>query len=510
VYTTKQGLDEFEDHEVILIWSVKSGKAKILWNNQDISLMFPEIIRKRPLSTLYFSWHTSNGVKFQATARASGNSSADQYEFSINEQSFSSLPLKDNEIKRRIELTRVTVLGNPTLDNSSISSERDGSNKSLDSEGSTEYGESQFLEISCNEHDTDDELNHSNHWKGVESLQSLEYGVSGGEKSCEEDDPQQLSRLAAAGFTYQFDMEDDLVSEMYTSTLTSALDTLRDEVSGLVPETEEMISKAIINAFSEDHDSDTSNESLLSSWEDPTQIEADLFAEIIEWLKWARDFISPYDMQDRKREFMEKHVEKMVSHVRHDRMSSVDASQILHRIAAVLKMETTREPETDTVLFTNLNSLTTSEDLRKEMEGYGDVTFTVVSRIHEGYGMCRFSSTSPLPKIKEATAKEAVEINGRKPEVFCILESPYSKAIEEKIEGAKEKDYDFHDDNDFYEDRHYIEPSDDAIEATLNSKYHENRINFTSPKSSQPRAELNLLERQLNDSGFDSHTEMSC
>jgi hypothetical protein len=180
-------------------------------------------------------------------------------------------------------------------------------------------------------------------------------------------------------------MEDELRSDLYSGTL----DVLRDVVSSFVPETEEMMSRAIINAFSEDHDSDTSGDSL-SLHSDrhlyPAEVEADVLGETFEWLKWSRDFISAFDMHDRKLEFMQKHVEQVVAHVRHERLAPTPASLIMHRVAAVLKLEVTREPKWDTVMFSNLNSLTTSEDIMDAMRQYGDVTEAAVSRNHEGFG----------------------------------------------------------------------------------------------------------------------------
>ena len=103
-------------------------------------------------------------------------------------------------------------------------------------------------------------------------------------------------------------------------------------------------------------------------------------------MKWSRDLGSAFDLYDRKLEYMQKHVELMVSHVRHDRLKVSVASQIIHRVAAVLKLEITRNPIADTIIFGKLNSLTTTRDLFDAMHAYGDVVGAAVSKNHEGFG----------------------------------------------------------------------------------------------------------------------------
>jgi hypothetical protein len=56
----KPGYDYYEEHEVVLIWSVKSAKARLFWNGKDISRLFPANIHQWPsMSTLEFAWGSS-------------------------------------------------------------------------------------------------------------------------------------------------------------------------------------------------------------------------------------------------------------------------------------------------------------------------------------------------------------------------------------------------------------------------------------------------------------------
>lgn len=344
----KPGHDECEEHEVSLVWSVKSGKARLFWNGQDITRLFPDNARQKPAkSALEFAWQSAKGTHFKLVAHANAVGSMKQYEFFIDRVPFSAVPSEVEFTRRRTdEATQET------------SPDDDFCSRCDDVPTRVDRAESTDFAGSCGEMSGD----------GRNSLQ-------------------QHSRLAAAGFAYKFDMEDELRSDLYSSTL----DFLRDEVASCVPETEAMISRAIINAFSDDRDSDTSidSSSLQSDGQlDSSQLEANVLGETFEWLKWNRGVGSTFDLYDRKLEYMQKHVELMVSHVRHDRLKVSDASQVIHRVAAILKLEITKNPVADTIMFGKLNSLTTTRDLVDSMHAYGDVICAAVSKTHEGFGEC--------------------------------------------------------------------------------------------------------------------------
>jgi hypothetical protein len=450
--------------QVVLVWSVKSGKARLYWNNQDISHLFPDMThQKTPLTSLEFSWQSSKGTHFRIHTHTNPVASGDQYNFVVDKKAFADLPTRDAAVLERIELVRAEL-------------------------------------VSCG---SDDVLG-----SRVERCLSADFPGSCGEQSGELPNQSRMeNRLAAAGFSYRFDMEDELTSHMSSKVYSSTLDVLRDETGSLVPDAEEMMSRAIINTFSEDPDSDTSNESASDrSHYEPSDVEADIYGDAVEWLRWARDFISVFDMPDRKLEFMQKQVELIVSHVRHDRISAKVATTVLHRVAVMLNLHVTQHPAPNTLVFLNLNSLTTTKDIMDAMHVYGDVISAAVSRNHEGFGQlknlmilikcseyctpltrccfigfCRFASDNSAMRVSEGAAKGLVQINGRRPEVFDLLQLPFSKEIEAKIVECREKDLDY----DCYDDCDIIDPSDDAIEATYNNLHRGSLLTqISSSKSS--------------------------
>lgn len=325
---------------------MKSGKARILWNGQDVSTLFPlNSQQRRPMSTLDFAWRSGRGATFRALVHANPIGVKNQYEFFIDGASLSTMASRDESFRRR--MIEAKLEASPFNDGIPV----------------------------------DDDIP-----TRIDRAVSLDFAGSCGEMSGNGgNELEQQSRLVAAGFACKNDMKDELRSELYSSTL----DFLRDEVSSCVPAAEEMVSRAIINAFSEDHDSDTSNDSFAlqsDGYLKPAEVEAEVLGETFEWLKWSRDFIHFFDLYARKLEYMQKHVDLMVSHVRHDRLKVSVASQMMHRVATILKLEVTRQPVTDTIMFGNLNSLTTTRDLLDAMRQYGEVVYAAVSKDHEGFG----------------------------------------------------------------------------------------------------------------------------
>jgi hypothetical protein len=180
-------------------------------------------------------------------------------------------------------------------------------------------------------------------------------------------------------------IEDALRSDLYSSTL----DLLRETLSSYVPSTEEMISRAIIYAFSDESGPDQSAK--LKGMEqilDVEVVEADVLGETFAWLQWNRNLMTVADQQDRNMEFFRKQVEWMVFRVRHSRLDVVLASQILHRVATLLNMELAKQPNSDTLIIWNLKPFTLAQDLINVMQKYGKVTNAALSQQFLDFGTC--------------------------------------------------------------------------------------------------------------------------
>ena len=350
------------------MWSVKSSKTRICWNGDDISHLFKNRMPKKPTPTIEFKWRAYNGMKIRVVAhtdppRPSSAGQAQQYDCILDGQSFFTLPSRSIRppIASNVsgEFTNGSVAENgqqpPTHQDGGIA--RLPSRETPSSSDRTLSGGSGSLDQGSREGPDLATINQAQH------------------------------RLAAAGFTtYQFQMEDELRSELYSSTL----DILRDEVAASVPETEDMMSRAIIAAFSEDHDSDASHDSVSEQSErgplDEAEIEADALAAVVEWMCWSTKFVPPIGMKERKLEAMQRHAETMVSHVRHERLSPHAASKIMLWLAILLGLDVTKQPLKDTVIVSGLGQNPSMQTLLNAMHPYGEIEVAAVSKRLDGFG----------------------------------------------------------------------------------------------------------------------------
>jgi len=185
------------------------------------------------------------------------------------------------------------------------------------------------------------------------------------------------------------DSEDALRSDLYSS----SLDALRGEMISAVPELEEMMSRAIVYAYSEDHDSlgsSMANDSYGSFATDddldPAETEADALCETYEWMKWTTLHEASTDIYDLKLDFMRGQVESTVAHARHERLSPHAASSIMIGIAAVLNFKLARRMQRSTVLLTGMRPDVTTKDVHHALSRFGQIETVCTARGDNGVG----------------------------------------------------------------------------------------------------------------------------
>jgi hypothetical protein len=442
---------DFLLEKIELVWSIKSGKTSLFWNGQDITHLFPVLKESRaPPSMVEFTWHSNTGEKFEVVARVAPVGNKKQYDLLIDNVSFFSLPSlnrlckeqRDPEPEHEDEYPTSTggnpglipLTPSPPLPDQSVTPRRDDVREDVQDSQSAAHRRERVR-------------------KKSQRHQVLE--------------PEGFGEPALPAFKFDLGgMEDELRSDLYSS----KLDLLRDEVAASIPETECMMSKAIVNAFSEDHDSDTSHDSFsFDNAIDPSELEICVLAETFKWLKWSRQYISKYDVHDCKLELMQKHVEIIVAHVRHDRLSPHNASEIMLRVASVLKLDVSRELIHDTIVIVGLSSLTTSQDLAESLLPFGEIASAVICKTHEGYGLCRFTSPLSVELACDAASRQEIDVMSRRPQIFDVLSAPVPVDGEPYASGAskvvQELAYSFEDEEE--EDYHHmIDPSENAIETT--------------------------------------------
>lgn len=334
-------------HQVELTWSINSGKTSLLWNNKNISHFFPSTESRPPPRNVDYNWQSSSGVGFHIDAHAMPpDNGGQQYELYIDGRSFFSLPSASEFLAMRRSEARDVVRVTPDKTPCRPTLERDGVGV--------------ISEMSIEEEETFPEVPQDVHQR---------HDIS---SSCTEEDS-----------------EDALRSEMYSS----SLDALRGEMSNAVPELDEMMSRAIVYAYSEDHESlgsSIANDSFGSFATedelDPAETEADALCETYQWMKWSSLHEESSVLYDLKLEFMRKQVESMVAHARHDRLSPHAASTIMIGMAAILNFKLARKMQHSTVILTGMRMDITTREVYLALSTFGEIQTVSTARGENGFG----------------------------------------------------------------------------------------------------------------------------
>lgn len=337
-----------------LTWSIKSGKTVLRWNNADISRYFSSTTPSTKF--LRYSWQSSSGVTFQIEAHADfPEDGRHQYEFFIAGRSFFSLPSASEflAMKRGSQsYVRVTPEKHPSPEESAarVTPEK---HRNPDGSATGQVAKDKVDKLFLPQIHT----------------------------------PKVQRHAESSGSDRDEDTEDPLHSDLYSSSLVA----LRGEISNSVPELEEMLSRAIIYAYSEDHDSLGS--SIADSFSiqtgdelNPVQVEADALCEAYECMKWTTLNETENDVNDVKLEFMRGQVEKMVMHARHERLSPIVAAKIMVSISAVLDLKLARKFHCDTVILVGMDPGVTTQFLYDVLKPFGQIEAVCTASSENGFG----------------------------------------------------------------------------------------------------------------------------
>jgi len=454
------------ENEVVVVWSIRSGKTRLWWNNSDVTHLVPcerghtsgascdadldlssgTNTTTSPIMFVEFSWRCGTGQMIRI--RCHSNPPPDgsrQYELFIDGQPFSSLPtisdLGSQEYVNRHLAKRQNKLFNEFRTRSERSYNDDEVGSSYSSSRNRRYVEGERPRA------------------GVQSnLHDVHHPRLGHVRNESSDSRQLRDRLAKAGLSVQQDQE--VVDELtLQSDYSSSLKTIRDDLIGTLPELEDVMSFAIINAFTEeeigreDDDWADDSRSKISSGSrtatmsgmiietpptDPTGIEVDALCDAYDWMAAKRnaspgtngDHIKNQVLfQSERRTFLQDMVTHTIASVRHGYVSALEASHIIQGVATVLGMKLLSPLPRDTILFTKLYPDTSSESLRKQMEGYGDIDAAGVASSGRGFGMCRFKSVDDAKSAYEAESRGEIEIDGTRPTIFEIHHPAYPPPV---------------------------------------------------------------------------------
>jgi hypothetical protein len=240
----------------------------------------------------------------------------------------------------------------------------------------------------------------------------------------EEEEEQVDFRLSMAGLSPSDELdgvpggvEDELTSQLNCG----SLENLRFRVTASIPETEEMVSRAIINAFSDDRDSSSSSDSSAScarQHPNAPQHEVDAICEAYEWMA-SHEGYPPHQLEDERRTYMQKHIDSMFLCVRHQRLTPGAAQGILLSIAVVLGMRIDATVLRDTLILEDLDTSLTVENLIGKLCNYGEVKCAAIAA-DRGFAMCHFYTEAAVKRAMAASEAGSLSIGENKPTVSIL------------------------------------------------------------------------------------------
>lgn len=192
-------------------------------------------------------------------------------------------------------------------------------------------------------------------------------------------------------------LQDELHSELYSPLLES----LRIQITSCLPQTEEMISRAIMNAFFRESGSEDSFSLSVDSADavDPFQVEVDCLWEAIEWVRLNVDYAPRPDTEELALNLFQKRVDDIFCRVRHEELASDEAARILLSVAAALGLKfASRLPQT-TLILDGLEKGITQDDIHDRLASFGDIEATAIAKVSSRFGFCRFYHEESASKV---------------------------------------------------------------------------------------------------------------
>ena len=259
--------------------------------------------------------------------------------------------------------------------------------------------------------------------EGLRSISTL--SDIGSWKPVDEIQPETLDyRLSMVGLNSGrgFEVVDELHSELYST----ALETVRCSLLETLPQAEQMVSKAIMDAFiaADDSFNDTFSSASSSFMEvDASQIEANALCEVYEWILFHLRYARREDFAEQTMAVMQRHVTRIFAYIRDEELSSDDAARILLHIAAILGLEFATPFPMKTVILSDLPSTVREQDIREIMSGFGAtdaVSLATNKTTGSNLAFCRYLDSEAAVIAQEAFEGEEMLIGGQVPKVFLL------------------------------------------------------------------------------------------
>jgi RNA recognition motif. (a.k.a. RRM, RBD, or RNP domain) len=383
-----------EEHVVELVRNKSSGKIRIYWNSNDISRYFrqryfpTDSSPERNKRKVEYAWRTRSDEEI----RIVGSMDKDFYEESIK---------FDLYVDRTIfkELPTVAQLGtkaeqiyDPCSPLNDASSQR-----SFDSS------------IATNELCTD-------------QSSELEQGF----------------RLSMVGLDSMTSGEDETRDELHSDLYSNSLTMLRNQIVSCLPQTEEIVSRAIINAFFVE--SQCSAQSYQNMEEvDYTQIEVDFIFRARAFVSRNISITPRSDSDDLTLQFLQECVDRIFLTIRKEEINSDEAARIVMSVATILGLESALDVAHDTITLEGIPLYVSKEHLRQILSQFGEIDAISICLEARTFAYCRYVFEESVLKATAAFQSGDIFGNNLLPAIkLSSVFSPHSNQLNLSIDELNE------------------------------------------------------------------------
>jgi len=221
----------------------------------------------------------------------------------------------------------------------------------------------------------------------VDDLVGVRLSLAGLKPSADTDLSRQSSKHSSSA------CDDELLDELHSDPYSSVIERLRLQLGDCLPAVdEEMVSKAVIYAFSTDPPSRESEPI------DKYQVEVELLRETQQWAHQHRRGRDESAEQD----FLQECLNKVFLHIHQHHLSSCKhALRIFTSIATILQLEIADSVDVprDTLLLQGIPRFTKRESLRQFLERSGPIKAVAISKANPGFAYCRFREEASVNKV---------------------------------------------------------------------------------------------------------------
>lgn len=222
---------------------------------------------------------------------------------------------------------------------------------------------------------------------------------------------------------------DEHRDELHSQRYSSMLEIVRRSILDCVPQvSEEMISRAIINAFA-----DANIDKRVRVYPEIENLQRDQGQDEVDAICSAYNFSKrrngsnmgrdPSDMQS----FLQSILNDTFLKIQREEISSVDcALRIISAVSCVLRLKVNQSMDLlgDTIILQGLPKYTTRSDLNRELSQFGRIKSVAIASQNFNFGYCRYLDES---STKNALANlYQIQIGGAKP-IIKVLKLPIIK-----------------------------------------------------------------------------------